>query len=83
MGPCSARGSFWTRRSRTVSWSAAALRGLRISWERPAVIVPTAASFSAMAARRASSRFSEWSRTCRMAVSSVMMSSGGLTGFWR
>ena len=46
-------------------------------------MVPTAASFSAMAARRASSRFSEWSRTWRMAISSVMTSSGGLTGFWR
>ena len=56
------RGSRWMRRSSTDSCSAAALSGFLISCERPAVMVPTAASFSAICARRASSRFSPASR---------------------
>jgi hypothetical protein len=49
------------------SWSAAAFRGFRISCDRPAVSRPTAASFSASWARRASSSRSDWSLTCRSA----------------
>ena len=57
-GPCRSPPSRWTRRSSTVSWSRAALSGLRISCESPAVMVPTAASFSAICALWASARFS-------------------------
>ena len=71
------------RRSSTDSWSAAALSGLRISWESPAVMVPTAASFSAIWARRERFRFSAWSRTWRIACSTVTSSSCVAQGFTR